>query len=190
MSYEERWFRERNFSVENFVNSMNTERFFSLRRSMISFWRINKYNSLQYICVKLWTIYYQLFYFYIRWSALKKDTWSVRPCYTYASLLFKQKIIARDHRSRHSQTLCCIWIDGDDHYTNELLNTFFVRFRVILKEGDIISKENSLKVISLLKILQIQERPHGRWNVFLATESTLVLKTKIFSSQRSGSYQK
>ena len=29
--------------------------------------------------------------------------------------LFKQKIIARDHRSRHPQTLtiCCISIDGD-----------------------------------------------------------------------------
>ena len=48
-------------------------------------------------------------------EAHSRSTWSVRPCYTYASLLFKQKIIARDHRSRHPQTLsiCCVLIDGD-----------------------------------------------------------------------------
>ena len=50
-------------------------------------------------------------------EAHSRNTWSVRPCYIYASLLFffKQKIIARDHRSQHPQTLsiCCILIDGD-----------------------------------------------------------------------------
>ena len=44
-------------------------------------------------------------------EARSRNTWSVRPCYTYASLLSQTK----DHRSRHPQTLniCCILIDGD-----------------------------------------------------------------------------
>ena len=61
-------------------------------------------------------------------EAHSRNTWSVRPCYTYALLLFKQKIIARDHRSRHPQTFIFLHINRwrcSHHYTNEFLNTAF-----------------------------------------------------------------
>ena len=75
--------------------------------------RINKYYSQKYIYVKLQTIYYQLFLY------SSKHTEETRGASVHASLLFKKKkIIARDHRSRHPQTLIPLHINKWRRYTS------------------------------------------------------------------------
>ena len=89
------------------------------RSRFIWTWRINKYYS-QNIFVLNYRQYISNYIIYIFVEAHWRNTWSVRPCYTYVIHLLKQ-----DHRSRHPQTLIPLHTNRwrrSHHYTNELHN--------------------------------------------------------------------
>ena len=78
-------------------------------------WRINKNISLQYIHIKLRTIYLSFILFLHSLKHTQEARGASGHVIHTLVFFFKQKIIVRDHRSRHPQTLsiCCILIDGD-----------------------------------------------------------------------------
>ena len=68
-----------------------------------------KYNSLQYICVKLWTIYYQLYYFYTQ----ETRGASVHVTHTLVFFSNKRSPAIIDHDIHKLLGICCVLTDGD-----------------------------------------------------------------------------
>ena len=102
---------------------------------IISHWRINKYNSLQHICIKLWTIYLSIILFLFSLKHTQEARRASGHVLHMLVFFFKQKIIACDYRSRRSQTfsICCILIDGDNIIQMNFSTLTFLFFHKILQ---------------------------------------------------------
>ena len=70
-----------------------------------------------------------LLYFILVETHWKKHVERPSMLHVRSLLLFKRKIIARDHRSRHPQTglFCCVLIDGDAHIIIKMNFSRFIR---------------------------------------------------------------